>query len=156
MYEYQSYSTGEFPDVLIYKNSITTLFEIKVSRSDFLNDSRKDSRKKYQICAKLRWIYGDTPFSKKEFDSNDWIVEKPHLGMNRYFVCPVDMIEVSELPENWGLIYFNCKKFKVQKKSGKHKRNIHEELSILCHAFRKYSGLDNTNVIVNKFTALKE
>lgn len=48
LYEYQSYATGEFPDVLIVGNGWTTLYEIKTSRSDFLADSHKDARTKWR------------------------------------------------------------------------------------------------------------
>lgn len=48
LYEYQSYATSEFPDVLIVGNGWTTLYEIKTSRSDFLADASKVARKKWR------------------------------------------------------------------------------------------------------------
>jgi len=39
LYEYQSYATNEFPDVITFKNGMTFLYEIKVNRQDFLNDT---------------------------------------------------------------------------------------------------------------------
>jgi hypothetical protein len=44
LYEYQSFATQEFPDVLTYHCNKTTLYEIKTSHSDFLADLKKTSR----------------------------------------------------------------------------------------------------------------
>lgn len=48
LYNYQSYASFEFPDVLAFGNNISTLYEIKTSHSDFLADSKKEVRKKWK------------------------------------------------------------------------------------------------------------
>lgn len=57
LYEYQSYATSEFPDVLVVGNGWTTLYEIKTSRSDFLADAKKDARKKWSPKGYVRFEY---------------------------------------------------------------------------------------------------
>lgn len=70
-------SAGEIPDVIgfaAYGKSI--LIECKASRSDFLRDRAKQFR------------------------------ISPSLGMGRYrfYLAPIGLISVAELPSNWGLI----------------------------------------------------
>ena len=48
VFEYQSFATNEYPDVLCYGKH-TILFEIKVSKSDFKQDSEKRCRSKIRI-----------------------------------------------------------------------------------------------------------
>jgi len=75
--EIASYA-GESPDVFGFKNSgqETYLFEVKVSRSDFIADAKKYSR------------------------------QNPHkgIGLYRYYFAPAGLITVEELPQLWGLI----------------------------------------------------
>lgn len=47
LYEYQSYATSEFPDVLVFGTGESILFEIKTSHSDFLADVKKEARIKW-------------------------------------------------------------------------------------------------------------
>ena len=49
LYEYQSFATGEFPDVLSFQNGFTKLFEIKMDKQDFKKDQAKDCRISYKI-----------------------------------------------------------------------------------------------------------
>lgn len=68
---------AELPDVIGFKNKISTVIECKVSRSDFLADRKKAFR------------------------------ASPEKGMGdyRYFCCPKGMIAEQELPPGWGLLY---------------------------------------------------
>lgn len=69
-------------------NEGSVLVECKTSRADF----KKDFSKAFRI--------------------------EPELGIGnwRYYMCPTDIINVEEIPENWGLIYVNEKrKLKVIK-----------------------------------------
>lgn len=76
----------EKPDVLNFDSSGNTeLYEIKMSRSDFLADKSKYCR-------------------------NDRRPGK--LGDVRYFVCYGDFIKPEELPEGWGLYHFIKGKFR--------------------------------------------
>ena len=73
---------GEIPDCIGIKTAEGTetfVVEVKVSRSDFLQDKKKVFR------------------------------QNPDLGMGnyRYFLCPENLISTDELPEKWGLLYIN-------------------------------------------------
>lgn len=152
MYEYQNLFSGEFPDVLMFKNSQSTLFEIKTSHTDFLADSKKDCRKKY----KNRW-YAYTTRDKK-FDlqfktlaPDLYYVEKPHLGKHRYFVCEKGIINKEEVPEGWGLYYFKSGRFYKQKESKVFSRNLFAENDILVHALRNYANGNTEKILVKWF-----
>lgn len=70
-----TFSICEKPDVLNFDSSgFTQLFEIKMSRSDFLADRKKYAR------------------------------EHPHFGNERYFVCYGDFIKKDEVPQGWDCI----------------------------------------------------
>jgi hypothetical protein len=76
---------SEKPDVLNFDSSGRTwLYEIKMSRSDFLAD-----RKKY-----CRSEHG-----------------RGHFGDYRYFVCFGDFIKAQEVPEGWGLYHYKNNRF---------------------------------------------
>ena len=47
--EYQISGNDEHPDVLMYYGMHTNLYEIKLSRSDFLADKKKDCRFEYKV-----------------------------------------------------------------------------------------------------------
>lgn len=73
---------GEYPDAIGFTmGGHSVLVEVKVSRSDFLNDKKKSFRK------------------------------NPALGMgtNRYYMCPEGLIQTKDLPPGWGLIWVNQK-----------------------------------------------
>jgi len=55
------------------------MVEAKASRADFLADRKKGFR------------------SETELGMGNW----------RYYICPEGMIEPSELPDNWGLLYLS-------------------------------------------------
>ncbi|PRH19529.1 hypothetical protein [Burkholderia multivorans] len=67
--------TREQADVIGFKSQCSAVIEAKASRSDFLADARKPHR-----------IAGG-------------------LGTYRFYLCPPDVIQVSDLPERWGLLY---------------------------------------------------
>ena len=72
-----STTTGELPDAIGFRNGVSCLIEVKVSRSDFLADKKKHFRK------------------KPETGMGDW----------RFFMCPPDVIKPEDLPHGWGLLY---------------------------------------------------
>lgn len=152
LYEYQSFATDEYPDVLLF-NDITTLFEIKMSKSDFLADAKKDSRIKY----KNRWRYtqyrGSTGNEFKTLVPELYYVEEPHLGKKRYYVCPKGIIQPEEIPKGWGLYWVSGNKFYKKVESKHFQRDIHDELNIALHAFRKYvhSHPKKVNILIQQF-----
>ena len=68
--------TDEIPDVIGFGSGHSFLVEVKVSRSDFLSDSKKPFR----------------------------LNPSRGMGLHRYYCCPEGLIDKSELPEGWGLI----------------------------------------------------
>ena len=82
LFEVSMLGIPEKPDVLDFNSSgRSTLYEIKMSRSDFLADKKKYAR------------------------------EHPHFGNERYFVCYGDFIKPNEVPQGWGLYHYKNNKF---------------------------------------------
>jgi hypothetical protein len=78
----------ENPDVITWNSSgRSTIYEIKMSRSDFLADFKKKCRQEDHKKAGDRFAY----------------------------VCYGDFIKPDEIPEDWGLYYFINGKFKAIK-----------------------------------------
>ena len=89
LFEVSMTGIPEKPDVLDFNSSgRSTLFEIKMSRSDFLADRKKYSR-----------------------------AVNPWFGQKRYFVCNGDFIKEDEVPQGWGLYHFKNGKFYKIKES---------------------------------------
>jgi hypothetical protein len=139
LWEYQSFASLEFPDVLVYGKSKTTLYEIKMSRNDFFADSKKESRIKWK--AAYSW----------EKTAEKYRIEKPHLGSARYFVCPADLIKENELPDGWGLYWFKNGKFYKKKDSGKFRADVRTERDLAAHAFQRYASGIKTGIIINTY-----
>lgn len=68
---------AELPDVIGFKNHLSTLIECKISRSDFLADRHKHFR----------------------------MFPEKGMGDRRYYCCPKGLIQKEELPYGWGLLY---------------------------------------------------
>tara|TARA_Y100001001_G_scaffold158908_1_gene179099 strand:+ start:13411 stop:13875 length:465 start_codon:yes stop_codon:yes gene_type:complete len=64
----------EQPDVIGFRSSCSAVIEVKVSRSDFLADSKKPER------------------------------TDGGLGIYRFYLCPEGLIVPADLPERWGLL----------------------------------------------------
>ncbi len=144
LWEYKAVCTSEEPDVLVYKGERTSLFEIKVSRSDFLADKKK-------ICRKIHKNEHGTNFISKEFPYKKYdLKELGQLGRWRYFVCPTGLIKPEEVG-HWGLIWFENGRFRIKKDSNTFRRNIQREMNLLVHALRKKTGLIDCNVLVRSF-----
>lgn len=70
---------GEQPDAIGWRGEISILIEVKTSRADFLKDRAKPFRKDPQK------------------GMGDW----------RFYLCPKGMITENELPDGWGLLYWD-------------------------------------------------
>ncbi len=75
---------GEMPDAIGFRAASqvteTVVVEVKVSRADFLADSKKAHR-----------------------------AEGAGMGVYRYFMCPEGLIQAHEVPARWGLLWVNAR-----------------------------------------------
>jgi len=102
----------EKPDVIGWNGCSSTMIEVKVGRRDFLQDFKK-------------------PFRK---------YPERGVGQYRYYCCPNGLINESELPENWGLLYLNNKnKIEIIKVAEIQKANMIAERNILISLIRRQS-----------------
>ena len=102
----------EKPDVIGWNGCSSTMIEVKVARGDFLQDFKKPFRKYPKIG----------------------------VGQYRYYCCPNGLINESELPENWGLLYLNNKnKIEIIKVAEIQKANMIAERNILISLIRRQS-----------------
>ena len=102
----------EKPDVIGWNGCSSTMIEVKVGRGDFLQDFKK-------------------PFRK---------YPERGVGQYRYYCCPNGLINESELPENWGLLYLNNKnKIEIIKVAEIQKANMIAERNILISLIRRQS-----------------
>ncbi len=74
--------TGEIPDAIGWRSSISILIECKISRADFFADKNKRFR------------------ARPETGMGDW----------RFYLCPPGVLRVDDLPPGWGLLYAADKK----------------------------------------------
>jgi hypothetical protein len=75
----------EQADVWGWNGNETAVIEVKTTHSDFVADSKKWWRSK---------------------DSEESGLQ---AGVLRWYLCPADVISKDELPEGWGLLYWNGK-----------------------------------------------
>lgn len=89
--EFNAQGTNEIPDIFGLRPNNNVLIEVKVSRSDFLHDFKKDGR-------------------------ND---EKLQLGNYRFYLVPKNLVKPDEIPNKWGLLEFDGKDIEMAKKPEK-------------------------------------
>lgn len=107
-----SSAAGESPDARGVSNwGGTTLVECKASRADFLADAKKHFRREPETG----------------------------MGINRYYLCPADMIAASELPKGWGLLYAtkNRRGVYLKVKASPQDRSAAAEQSVLVSVLRR-------------------
>ena len=140
LFEYKTMYSEENPDVLCFDTKTRTrLFEIKTSRADFLADAKKGCRISLRPARNgARW-FGEPVF-----------IEKPHLGIRRYYICPDGLIAEKEVKNGWGLIYYENNRFRIKKESATFRRNMFAEQYLLLHAIRNVSSGEKSNIIVKK------
>lgn len=104
-------TSDEQPDVFGWSYWTSVNIEVKTSHSDFLADLKKPFRKENQSC-----------------------------GEHRYYFCPKGVISTEEVPETWGLIYYDDGKIEVVKQAERCQSNGDTERTILSSILRR-SGL---------------
>jgi len=102
-------SAGETPDAIGWNPGFSWLVECKTSRADFRADKKKWPRRN----------------------------PKEGLGDFRYYLCETDLIRPDELPDKWGLLFWNGKKVKVAKVAEFQEANHRSERTILISLLRR-------------------
>lgn len=104
---------GECPDAFGFGSCTTQLIEVKVSRSDFLSDKNKFWRK------------------------------FPEFGLGKYrsYLCPEGVINESDLPENWGLLWVDDKGKIIKVKQAEPQKNNHEQELMLITSILRREGI---------------
>lgn len=103
----------ECPDVIGWNTrGLSTLIEVKVSRSDFLRDKKKIVRR----------------------------YEDVGMGHRRFYLCPDKMISPDEVPEKWGLLYANGRGISIVKEPQKFniEQCSYQELPLLVAKLRLF------------------
>lgn len=162
LWEFRTLVGTENPDVLAFRKEASTLYEIKVSRSDFLADGKKSSRRdiadkrvpdiEYKAHrrphrainrkGRLEWEYSYYPVK--------FVRQSPHLGLNRYYVCPHGLIQPEEV-EHFGLYWFKNGRFYKKKDSEVFRRDLYLENRLLVHAMKLVQAGDDKRVMVQNF-----
>lgn len=161
LYEYKSFASQEEPDVLVYGYTNTVLYEIKMSRSDFFADKKKEARKKYRSGGDWYLTRLDQPEVKPElrrayvrfrsWNPELFCIQAPHLGSKRYYVCEWGLLKPDEIPECWGLYWYRAGKFYQKKDSKNFRVNMRDERDLMVHALRRYASGDHTGILVNTY-----
>ena len=117
----------ETPDAIGFKaNGLTTLVECKVSRADFRTDAKKPFRK----------VGG--------------------MGSRRYFLTPLGLIKVEELPKGWGLLELSGRGVRVTKDLKYHAyrkdKDTRAELGLLLSCMRRLGNHKLSGVSVKAYT----
>ena len=101
---------GEVPDVIGWNSWTSVLIEVKISRSDFLRDAKK-------------------PFMR----FNDmW------MGEFKYYLCPENLLNFEDVPDDWGLLYCDKKgQIRIEKVAVKGEANIRSERTLLLSLIRR-------------------
>lgn len=149
LFEYNSFASYEFPDVLCFSGGYTKLFEIKVDYQDFKKDDSKACRSKYKVAYAIQYYFGGREaYHRNEIKNiiikdprlKEFVVQAPHLGRERFYVCPKDLIKPEEIKNGFGLYWFYKNKFYKKKESKIFRHNMKNENDILVHAFRKFAN----------------
>jgi hypothetical protein len=100
----------ENPDIIGWSSGFSTLIECKVTRSDFLSDSKKPVRRN----------------------------PRSGMGQRRYYLCPAGIIQVDDLPKKWGLLWLEKGRVVVKREARGHpERSLIAELRFLNSMLRR-------------------
>ncbi len=160
LWEYATNWSYEQPDVLAYKYIHTTLYEIKVSRADFLKDKKKSCRQslvdtkktiKAYIFNKSIWDQNKSRNIKELVTTKNLIIKQQrHLGRLRYYVCPSGMIQPEEV-DYFGLYWYKNGRFFKKKESNRFIHDLKSEMALIIHALYKKNSVENTQLITRAY-----
>jgi len=115
---FTAFYTGEMDVCSVMKSGMVNEYEIKISRSDFKADLKKES--KHPIFQKL--LNGTNNETFPTYSGKSTITYHYTAPNYFYYVVPTDLVKVEEVPLYAGLIYVNPKflyDFKTIKKAVK-------------------------------------
>lgn len=128
---FQGYRFAECDVLSVTKSDYVCEYEIKISRSDFKADFKKEKHK--LITEK---VFNET-FTIKKIGNREFEMPNPYYGPNYlYYVTTESLINVDEIPTYAGLMYFHENgNFSIIKKAPLlHKTKASNELiRALCH-----------------------
>jgi len=109
----QSCASGETPDAIGWKRAChSVMVECKVSRADFLVDRAK-------------------PFRRKP---------ESGMGCERFYLTPARLLDMSELPDGWGLLELRKRSVETLRPSSKSLRSargFRQEMNLLLSSLRR-------------------
>ena len=109
----QACANGEMPDAIGWKQaSHSVLVECKITRADFLADRAK-------------------PFRSRQ---------EKGVGSERFYLTPVSLVKVEELPAGWGLLEFRKGRIEIVQASAKNLRTaagFRSEMNLLLASLRR-------------------
>lgn len=118
-------TTGEEPDAIGWQGNHSTLVECKATRADFMVDKIKGFRRDTQRG----------------------------IGQKRYFLTPANLVDLDELPENWGLLEFDGEKVKCLRESEHFEPSNHRhELTILLSVLKRLGRSAPTGTSIRYYT----
>ena len=107
------YVAAENPDVWGYDGCYSAVIEVKTSHSDYLSDKKKWCRSKEAEEVGLQ------------------------AGTFRWYLCPEGVIKAEEVPDGWGLLYWNGSKIEHIKGAPRHENTSRADLLILSSILRR-------------------
>ena len=114
----------ETPDVLGFFTGGSVLIECKMSKSDFVADSKKVFRRYVEMG----------------------------MGMYRYFLAPKGLLSEKDLPSDWGLLEYNGGKVFLKVHSNRFQNNHKAEISVLVSTMRRLKIEESGHVAVRAYT----
>lgn len=100
---FQGFFTGEIDVCSVMKSGLVNEYEIKISRSDFFADAKKEN--KHTVFEKMS---AGVFFEKRSYYSGSGIYQIEFTAPNYfYYVVPTDLVKTEEVPHYAGLIYIN-------------------------------------------------
>lgn len=106
-------AAAENPDVWGFDGNYSAIIEVKTSHADFLSDRKKWCRSKEAEEVGLQ------------------------SGTFRWYLCPEGVIKAEEVPDGWGLLYWNGSAIEHIKGAPKHENTSRSDLLILSSILRR-------------------
>lgn len=112
--------TGEIPDAWATNGLRSCVIEAKTSHQDFLADQRKYTRQKENVD------------KGKAF------------GNYRYYLCPDGVISPDELPQGWGLLYWDGKAIRIIRRAERTDADAVYDVAMLTSIMRRLGVKEQT------------